>query len=41
MMKIGVKWGKNKFNDLEVESNESIFELKAKLFTLTNVLPEN
>ena len=40
MIKISVKWGKELFKEVEWEDSELVLDLKVKLYTLTNVLPE-
>eukprot|EP01117_Protostelium_nocturnum_P003903 TRINITY_DN1516_c0_g1_i1.p1 TRINITY_DN1516_c0_g1~~TRINITY_DN1516_c0_g1_i1.p1 ORF type:complete len:490 (-),score=177.51 TRINITY_DN1516_c0_g1_i1:96-1565(-) len=39
-MKVSVKWGKKKFDDIEIDVNEPPSIFKAQLYTLTGVLPE-
>jgi ubiquitin carboxyl-terminal hydrolase 14 len=39
-IKINIKWGKEKFNDVEVDPSESGLTLKSQIFALTGVPPE-
>ncbi|KRY99347.1 Ubiquitin carboxyl-terminal hydrolase 14 [Trichinella zimbabwensis] len=38
-LRVNVKWGKEKFENIEVDLNESPVQFKAQLFTLTGVPP--
>uniref|UniRef100_H2Y5T7 Ubiquitin carboxyl-terminal hydrolase n=1 Tax=Ciona savignyi TaxID=51511 RepID=H2Y5T7_CIOSA len=40
MFKVNVKWGKEKYTDIELSSEEPPSVFKLQLFSLTNVLPE-
>ena len=37
---VTVKWGKQKFEDVELDTNSPVEVFKAQLYTLTQVLPE-
>jgi ubiquitin carboxyl-terminal hydrolase 14 len=39
-LKINIKWGKEKFNDVEVDPTETGLTLKSQVFALTGVPPE-
>lgn len=38
--KVSVKWGKEKYSDVEVSTEEAPLVFKAQLFALTGVQPE-
>ena len=40
MVVVNVKWGKQKFEGVEVDVGEPVAVFKAQLFALTNVPPE-
>ena len=37
---VNVKWGKQTFSDLELDTSSDVMTFKAVLFSLSNVLPE-
>jgi ubiquitin carboxyl-terminal hydrolase 14 len=39
-VKINIKWGKEKFNDVEVDPSETGLTLKSQVFALTGVPPD-
>eukprot|EP01118_Nematostelium_gracile_P018856 TRINITY_DN8525_c0_g1_i1.p1 TRINITY_DN8525_c0_g1~~TRINITY_DN8525_c0_g1_i1.p1 ORF type:complete len:475 (-),score=155.12 TRINITY_DN8525_c0_g1_i1:20-1444(-) len=40
MVKVSIKWGKQKFDDIELDLNEPPVVFKGQIYALTNVLPE-
>jgi len=39
-LKVNIKWGKEKFNDVEIDPAETGLTLKSQIFALTEVPPE-
>lgn len=37
MVKVNVKWGKEKYDDVELDTSQDLQTFKAVLFSLTNV----
>ena len=40
MVKISLKWNKEKLQELELDENETLADLQMKIYTLTNVVAE-
>lgn len=40
MVKISLKWNKEKLPEIELDENETLADLQTKIYTLTNVIAE-